>query len=55
MREACPDAAVVCLTASVNAREVEALSSAGAVACLSKEQDFEEIVGAVKKAAGVCS
>ena len=51
VRRSCPGAAVVGLTASANAREAEALASAGAVACLSKDQDFEEIVAAVKEAA----
>ena len=37
VREACPDVAVVCLTASANAREIEALYEAGAAACLTKE------------------
>ena len=31
MREACPDVAVVCLTASANVREIDALYEAGAV------------------------
>ena len=52
VREACPDVAVVCLTASINPREVEALFAAGAVACLSKDQELDEIVGAIKAAAG---
>jgi DNA-binding NarL/FixJ family response regulator len=52
VREACPATAVVCLTASINPREVEALFAAGAVACLSKDQELDEIVGAIKAAAG---
>jgi DNA-binding NarL/FixJ family response regulator len=51
VREACPDAAVVCLTASANFREVEALYEAGAVACLSKDQELDEIVDAIRRAA----
>jgi two-component system response regulator DesR len=51
VREACPDAAVVCLTASANVREVEALYEAGAVACLSKDQELDEIVDAIRRAA----
>jgi two-component system response regulator DesR len=52
VREACPDTAVVCLTASANAREIEALYEAGAAACLTKDQELEEIVDAIKRAAG---
>jgi two-component system response regulator DesR len=51
VRAACPDSAVVCLTASANAREVEALYEAGAAACLTKDQELEEIVDAIKRAA----
>jgi two-component system invasion response regulator UvrY len=50
--EACPDVAVVCLTASANRREIEALYEAGAVACLTKDQELDEIVAAVHRAAG---
>ena len=49
--EACPGIAVVCLTASANAREIEALFEAGAVACLTKDQELDVIVEAVKSAA----
>jgi two-component system response regulator DesR len=52
VRAACPDSAVVCLTASANAREIEALYEAGAAACLTKDQELEEIVDAIKQAAG---
>ena len=52
VRAACPEVAVVCLTASVTGREVEALYEAGAVACLKKDQELEEIVGAIHRAAG---
>ena len=51
VREACPSAAVVCLTASAEGREIEALRAAGAVACLTKDQELEEIVAAIKSAA----
>lgn len=47
-----PEIAVVCLTASASPRELEALAAAGAVACLRKDQELDEIVGAVR-AAGV--
>jgi DNA-binding NarL/FixJ family response regulator len=49
--EACPAAAVVCLTASAEGREIEALLAAGAAACLTKDQELEEIVAAIKFAA----
>ncbi|MGI8421128.1 MAG: response regulator [Gaiellaceae bacterium] len=50
VREACPDVAVVCLTASANLRERDALLEAGAVACLSKDQELDEIVAAIREA-----
>ena len=52
LREACPDVAVVCLTASANPREIDAPYAAGAVACLTKDEPLDEIVAAIKKAAG---
>jgi DNA-binding NarL/FixJ family response regulator len=51
LRKACPDVAVVCLTASANPREMEALQAAGAVACLTKDQELDEIVDAIRAAA----
>jgi two-component system, NarL family, response regulator DesR len=51
LREACPEVAVVCLTASANVREMEALQEAGAVACLTKDQELDEIVAAIRDAA----
>ena len=50
--EACPGVAVVGLTASANQSEVDALFAAGAVACLTKDEPLEEIVGAIHRAAG---
>jgi DNA-binding NarL/FixJ family response regulator len=52
IREACPEAAVVVLTASVEREEHEALMEAGAVACLTKDRELDEIVGAIRDAAG---
>jgi DNA-binding NarL/FixJ family response regulator len=49
--QAAPNVAVVCLTASANLREVDALYEAGAVACLSKDQELDEIVAAIRRAA----
>jgi DNA-binding NarL/FixJ family response regulator len=48
---AVPDVAVVALTASADAAEREALVAAGAVSCLTKDQDLEEIVSAILSAA----
>jgi DNA-binding NarL/FixJ family response regulator len=52
VRAAAPAVAVVCLTASANLREVDALYEAGAVACLSKDQELDEIVAAIRRADG---
>jgi len=51
--EAVPGIAVVALTASADAAEREALVEAGAVACLMKDQELEEIVAAILQAAAV--
>jgi DNA-binding NarL/FixJ family response regulator len=51
VKEACPDAAVVCLTASANLRERDALMEAGAVACLRKDEGLDAIVAAIRDAA----
>ncbi|HET8529391.1 MAG TPA: response regulator transcription factor [Gaiellaceae bacterium] len=51
LREAHPEIAVVVLTASANSREIDALYAAGAAACLTKDQELETIVDAVKGAA----
>jgi DNA-binding NarL/FixJ family response regulator len=47
----CPGTAVVVLTASATVREMGALEAAGAVACLTKDQELDVIVGAIKSAA----
>jgi DNA-binding NarL/FixJ family response regulator len=52
VRDASPSSAVVCLTASANSREIEALYAAGAAICLTKDQELDEIVEAIKSAAG---
>lgn len=51
VRAACPGAAVVCLTASIEPAQRRALEDAGAVACLRKDQDFDAIVAAIHAAA----
>ncbi|MHB8470810.1 MAG: response regulator [Gaiellaceae bacterium] len=50
VKKAAPEVAVVCLTASANARETEALYAAGASACLTKDRELDEIVAAIKSA-----
>ena len=51
LRRECPEIAVVCLTASANVREMEALKEAGAVACLTKDEELDDIVAAIRAAA----
>ncbi len=49
--EAVPQVAVVALTASADVAEREGLVEAGAVMCLNKDQELDEIVGAILQAA----
>jgi DNA-binding NarL/FixJ family response regulator len=51
--EQVPGVSVVALTASADAAEREALVEAGAVACLMKDQELDEIVAAILQAAAV--
>jgi DNA-binding NarL/FixJ family response regulator len=46
-----PGTAVVCLTASANPREREALIEAGAVGCIEKDEGLDAIVEAIRSAA----
>ena len=48
---AAPRTRVICLTASVAADEIAELRAAGAVACITKEQELEQLVRAVCEAA----
>jgi DNA-binding NarL/FixJ family response regulator len=48
---ACPETAVVCLTAEATARERDALLEAGAVGCLEKDEGLDAIVAAIHDAA----
>ncbi|HVM69200.1 MAG TPA: response regulator transcription factor [Gaiellaceae bacterium] len=50
LREACPEVAVVGLTASASPSELQALAAAGAVACLRKDEELHEIVRAIRTA-----
>ncbi|HSS80388.1 MAG TPA: response regulator transcription factor [Gaiellaceae bacterium] len=51
VKEAWPAAAVVCLTASANLRERDALLEAGAVGCLRKDDGLDAIIAAIHDAA----
>jgi two-component system, NarL family, response regulator DesR len=51
LRQECPDVAVVCLTASASLLELEALKEAGAAACLTKDEELDDIVAAIRDAA----
>jgi DNA-binding NarL/FixJ family response regulator len=51
IRSASPGVRVVCLTASVSRREIDELYAAGAVACLTKDEELDEIVAAIHGAA----
>jgi DNA-binding NarL/FixJ family response regulator len=52
LRAALPETAVVVLTAAAETEEIHALYDAGAVACLTKDRGVDEIVGAIREAAG---
>ena len=52
IREACPGTAVVVLSAEAAIGEIEALYVAGAVAFLTKDCELDEIVAAIREAAG---
>ena len=49
--EACPSTRVVCLTASVTAEEEQEVLAAGAVACVTKDEDFDRLLQVVCEAA----
>ncbi len=46
-----PSTAVVCLTASVSVQEVDEVLAAGAVAVVTKDEDFDRLVAVVCEAA----
>ena len=52
LRAVLPKTAVVALTAMAEHEEIQALYDAGAVTCLTKDRGVEEIVGAIREAAG---
>jgi DNA-binding NarL/FixJ family response regulator len=49
--DAAPAAKVICLTASVTAQEIEEVLAAGALACVTKDADFDRLVELVREAA----
>ena len=48
---ACPTTRVVCLSASVTQQEIDEVRAAGAVACVTKDEDFDRLVATVCEAA----
>jgi DNA-binding NarL/FixJ family response regulator len=52
IKTVCPQASVVVLTATAETGEIAALLDAGAVACLTKDRELDDIVGAIRQAAG---
>ena len=50
--EAYPATNVVCLSASVTPQEINEVLEAGAVACVTKDQDFDRLVATIREAAG---
>jgi DNA-binding NarL/FixJ family response regulator len=48
---ASPTSRVLCLTASISRHEMESLLEAGAVACLTKDEELEQIVASIHSAA----
>ena len=48
---AAPETKVVCLTASVSSEEVDEVFMAGAVMCVTKDEEFDRLVRVVCKAA----
>jgi DNA-binding NarL/FixJ family response regulator len=47
----CPSTRIVCLSASVTADEVDEVMRAGAVACVTKDEDFDRLVSTIQEAA----
>jgi DNA-binding NarL/FixJ family response regulator len=50
IRAACPDASILGLTAAAIGAEVDALLAAGAVACITKDRELDDIIAAVRGA-----
>jgi DNA-binding NarL/FixJ family response regulator len=52
---ASPRSRVLCLTASISREEMDSLVAAGAVACLTKDEDLEQIVASIHSAAAAAA
>jgi DNA-binding NarL/FixJ family response regulator len=52
---ASPRSRVVCLTASISREEMDSLIDAGAVACLTKDEELEQIVATIHSAASAAA
>ena len=52
---ASPRSRVLCLTASISRDEMDSLIEAGAVACLTKDEDLEQIVASIHSAAAAAA
>jgi DNA-binding NarL/FixJ family response regulator len=52
---ASPRSRVLCLTASISHEEMQSLIEAGAIACLTKDEDLEHIVASIHSAAAVAA
>jgi len=46
-----PHTRIVCLSASVTTGEIEEVLAAGAVACVTKDEDFDRLVATIQEAA----
>jgi DNA-binding NarL/FixJ family response regulator len=51
IRDASPRSRVVCLTASISEDEFDLMRAAGAVACVTKDEELDRIVAAIHDAA----
>ena len=49
--DACPTTRVVCLSASVTQQEIDEVRAAGAVGCVTKDENFDRLLATVQDAA----
>jgi DNA-binding NarL/FixJ family response regulator len=52
---ASPRSRVLCLTASISREEMDSLIEAGAIACLTKDEDLEHIIDSIHSAAAAAA
>jgi DNA-binding NarL/FixJ family response regulator len=52
---ASPRSRVICLTASISRDEMSSLVEAGAIACLTKDEDLERIIASIHSAAAAAA